>query len=151
MNESQPDEPRPEETPETGAAPEGIAGEPGTTGPQSGANPSTALPNYPPVIPGTDPTPAAPIAPAADAYPGGPLPYDPQAKSRLTAGLLGIFLGGFGVHRFYLGYTGIGLLQIFLTLITFGYGALWGIVEGIMILSKARPFATDALGRPLRD
>ena len=28
-----------------------------------------------------------------------------DAKSKLAAGLLGIFLGGFGVHNFYLGYT----------------------------------------------
>src|SRR5258707_374960 len=32
-------------------------------------------------------------------------------KSKLVAGLLGIFLGGLGVHRFYLGYIGIGIAQ----------------------------------------
>lgn len=32
-------------------------------------------------------------------------PVDPNAKSRLAAGLLGIFLGGLGVHNFYLGFT----------------------------------------------
>ncbi len=35
-----------------------------------------------------------------------------ERKSKLAAGLLGIFLGGFGVHRFYLGYTTMGVIQI---------------------------------------
>ncbi|MGA0980320.1 MAG: TM2 domain-containing protein, partial [Candidatus Nanopelagicales bacterium] len=73
----------------------------------------------------------------------------PQAKSRLTAGLLGIFLGAFGVHRFYLGYTSIGVLQILVTIATFGIGGLWGFIEGILILSGSA-IKTDADGRPLR-
>jgi TM2 domain-containing membrane protein YozV len=83
------------------------------------------------------------------AYP--PAYYDPEAKSRLIAGLLGILLGSLGIHRFYLGYVGIGIAQILVTLFTFGFGALWGFIEGIMILVKAQSFATDASGRPLRD
>ncbi|ONI61037.1 hypothetical protein ALI44B_11070 [Leifsonia sp. ALI-44-B] len=83
------------------------------------------------------------------AYP--PAYYDPEAKSRLVAGLLGILLGSLGIHRFYLGYVGIGIAQILVTLFTFGFGALWGFIEGIMILVKAQSFATDASGRPLRD
>ena len=74
-----------------------------------------------------------------------------MAKSRLVAGLLGIFLGGFGVHRFYLGWTGIGIAQIVVTILTCGLGALWGLVEGIMIIAGAQSFQTDAQGRPLRD
>lgn len=76
---------------------------------------------------------------------------DPQAQSRLVVGLLGIFLGGFGVHRFLLGYTTIGILQIVLTLITCGIGAWWGIIEGIMVLAKSPTFERDARGRPLTD
>ncbi|MEO5359503.1 MAG: TM2 domain-containing protein [Nitrospirota bacterium] len=68
-------------------------------------------------------------------------------KEKITAGLLGIFLGWLGVHRFYLGYTGIGVLQIFATLITAGVGGLWGIVEGILILTGN--INKDAQGRPL--
>lgn len=83
------------------------------------------------------------------AYP--PPYYDPEAKSRLVAGLLGILLGSLGIHRFYLGYVGIGIAQILVTLFTFGLGAVWGFIEGIMILVKAQSFATDASGRPLRD
>ena len=79
----------------------------------------------------------------------------PQPKSRLVAGLLGIFLGGLGIHRFYLGYTAIGILQVaatlFLGAFTFGLTALWGLVEGIMILAGAGYFQRDAKGTPLRD
>ena len=59
---------------------------------------------------------------------------DSNAKSRVCAGLLGIFLGAFGVHNFYLGYTGKGIAQIFVTLFTCGIGAIWGLIEGILIL-----------------
>lgn len=83
--------------------------------------------------------------------PGYGQPYDPYAKNRLVAGLLGIFLGSLGIHRFYLGYTGIGIAQIIVTFVTFGVGALWGFIEGIMILARAQSFNTDAEGRPLRD
>ena len=84
--------------------------------------------------------------PAAYAY--GP---DPYAKSKIAAGLLGIFLGGFGIHRFYLGYTTIGIVQIIVTVLTCGLGAIWGLVEGIMILTGAEQFRADAEGRPLRE
>jgi TM2 domain-containing membrane protein YozV len=96
------------------------------------------------------------VPPPGYAQPGQP-PYgypgyfDPYAKSRLAAGLLGIFLGGFGVHRFYLGYPGIGVAQILVSVFTGGLGAWWGIIEGIMILARAQSFLTDATGRPLRD
>lgn len=76
---------------------------------------------------------------------------DPQAKSKMAAGLLGIFLGGLGIHRFYLGYTGIGVLQILVTLVTCGIGSLWGFIEGILYLTGSNGFTTDASGRPLRD
>jgi TM2 domain-containing membrane protein YozV len=61
---------------------------------------------------------------------------DNRGKSRLTAGLLQILLGSLGVGRFYLGYKMIGLMQIGASLITCGFaGAIWGFVDGIMILS----------------
>ena len=78
-------------------------------------------------------------------------PYDPQAKSKIVAGLLGIFLGGFGVHRFYLGFTKIGVIQIIVTIVTCGIGSLWGFVEGILYLVGSGNYRTDATGRPLRD
>ena len=70
-------------------------------------------------------------------------------KSRLVAGLLGFFLGPWGVHNFYLGNTTRGVIQIFVTLFTCTIGGLWGIIEGIMILCGA--IKTDADGRPLSE
>lgn len=55
-------------------------------------------------------------------------------KSKLTAGLLGIFLGGIGVHNFYLGFTGKAVAQIFVSMCTVGLGSIWGLIEGILIL-----------------
>ncbi|AKG53645.1 hypothetical protein DGWBC_0982 [Dehalogenimonas sp. WBC-2] len=75
--------------------------------------------------------------------------YNPEQKSKLAAGLFGIFLGAFGIHRFYLGYTGIGIAQIVVTIVTLGFGAIWGFIEGILILTGS--MSRDARGRPLRD
>ena len=59
-----------------------------------------------------------------------PPPGYPQ-KSRMAAGILAILLGTYGVHSFYLGNTSRGLLQLLLTLLTCGIGALimfiWGV------------------------
>lgn len=74
-------------------------------------------------------------------------------KSKIAAGLLGIFLGAFGVHNFYLGYTGKAVAQLLITLLTCGFGALvseiWGLVEGIMILTGS--IAVDGKNVPLKD
>ena len=70
-------------------------------------------------------------------------------KSKIAAGLLGIFLGPYGIHRFYLGFAGIGVLQIVVTFATCGIGGLWGLIEGIMILVGS--MNRDAQGRILRD
>lgn len=75
-------------------------------------------------------------------------PVDPR-KSRLVAGLLQIFIGGFGVGRFYLGYTGIGVAQLIVTFVTCGLGAIWPFVDGILMLTGQ--VQTDAEGHPLRD
>ena len=75
------------------------------------------------------------------------IPVGTEQKSRLTAGLLGIFLGGFGVHNFYLGYTGKAIAQILLTF-CFGIGAIWGFIEGILILVGT--IDKDANGNPLK-
>ena len=72
------------------------------------------------------------------------------AKSKVAAGLLGILLGGWGVHRFYLGYIGVGIAQVLVTLLTCGIGALWGFIEGILIICGST-ITTDANGVPLAD
>ena len=74
-------------------------------------------------------------------------------KSKLTAGLLGIFLGSIGVHNFYLGYTTKAVIQLLLTLLSCGTLAvvseIWGFVEGIMILTGS--INQDGKGLPLKD
>lgn len=91
-----------------------------------------------------------PFAPSGPSWPppagGSPAPYGPQ-RSKMAAGLLGIFLGGFGVHSFYLGDNKKGVIQIVVTFVTCGLAALWGFIEGIMILAGS--ISTDADGRPL--
>lgn len=76
-----------------------------------------------------------------------------QGKSKLAAGLLGILLGAFGVHNFYLGNTGKAIAQLLITLLTCGVGSIisgiWGLIEGIMILAGS--INTDANGMPLVD
>ena len=65
---------------------------------------------------------------------GGGVP--PQDNKKLVAGLCGILLGGFGVHRFILGDTTGGLIRIGITFITCGAGSLIGLIEGIIYLTK---------------
>lgn len=70
-------------------------------------------------------------------------------KSKMAAGLLGIFLGAWGVHNFYLGFTKKAVIQIIVTLVTCGIGGIWGFVEGILILCGK--IDADADGNPLQD
>jgi TM2 domain-containing membrane protein YozV len=65
-----------------------------------------------------------------------------------VAGALGVLLGGFGVHRFYLGFPGIAVAQIAATILTFGVvGPIWGFIEGILCFCGAM---RDVDGLPLR-
>jgi TM2 domain-containing membrane protein YozV len=70
-------------------------------------------------------------------------------KSKLTAGLLSIFLGIFGVGNFYRGHIGKGVAQLLITLLAgwfFGLGifitSIWGLIEGIVIISS-KPGSRD--------
>jgi TM2 domain-containing membrane protein YozV len=79
----------------------------------------------------------------------------------MAAGILGIMVGGFGVHNFYLGYTGKAVAQLLLMIVGIvlacvfvGYfmimaAYIWGLVEGVMILTGS--INTDADGNPLKD
>ncbi len=76
-----------------------------------------------------------------------------EQKSKIAAGILGILVGSFGVHNFYLGYTGKAVAQLLITLLTCGFGAMisgiWGLVEGILLLTGS--INCDAKGVPLKD
>jgi TM2 domain-containing membrane protein YozV len=91
--------------------------------------------------------PAAPGTYTGD--PAAPYGYDPLGrpysdKSKVVAGVLQLFLGGFGVGRFYTGHTGMALGQLF----TCGGCGIWALIDGIMLL--AGNDQTDAQGRVLR-
>jgi TM2 domain-containing membrane protein YozV len=78
--------------------------------------------------------------------PGVPPGY--VQKEKLVAGLLGILLGYLGVHNFYLGNNGKAIAQLLLFIPTCGLSSIWGLVEGIMILTGS--ISTDANGVPLK-
>ncbi len=71
-------------------------------------------------------------------HPGpGPMPY-PQSqypKSKTTAGVLAILLGGWGAHYFYCGKVGAGFITILLTFVTFSLWYILSLIQGIMMLS----------------
>jgi len=139
--------------------------------------PPDSNPPYPPPPYGTDPSFPPPVGdygstpppPPYGGYPpppqygaqygGYPPPYpgqfgvDPWGrplsdKSKMVAGLLQIFLGTFGIGRFYLGYNGIAVAQLAVSLLTCGIGAIWPFVDGILILLGK---VDDPSGRPLRE
>lgn len=71
-----------------------------------------------------------------------------RSKDKIAAGLLAIFLGGIGIHKFYLGFTGPGL--VYLLTNTIGFAITWiflfipnivlgiiAIVEGIIYLTRS--------------
>jgi len=74
-----------------------------------------------------------------------------EGKSKIAAGILGILLGALGVHNFYLGFTGKAVAQLLITILSFGIlsfiSGLWGLIEGIMILTGS--INKDAKGNPL--
>ncbi|WP_281322923.1 TM2 domain-containing protein [Flavobacterium aestivum] len=60
----------------------------------------------------------------------------PKENKKVLAGVLAIVLGGFGVHKFILGYTQEGIIQLILGVVTCGIGGIIGLIEGIIYLTK---------------
>ncbi len=85
------------------------------------------------------------------------VPAGYEQRSKMAAGLLGIFLGGLGIHNFYLGYQTKALIQLLVSviggLLTCGIAtagmSIWGLIEGIMILTGS--INVDGKGIPLKD
>ncbi len=67
--------------------------------------------------------------------------YTTQESKRVIAGILGILIGVFGIHKFVLGYTKEGIIMIGFGIITCGIGfgitSLIGLIEGIIYLTKS--------------
>lgn len=62
-----------------------------------------------------------------------------QTDKKLIAGLFGIFgifFGGWGIHKFILGYNKEGVIQLLLCFVC-GIGTIIGVVEGIIYLTKS--------------
>jgi hypothetical protein len=112
-------------------------------------------PPAPPVVP---PPPAISsnfdFAPNSNVPPPPPPPPPPQQtyaisnpKSRVAFILLGLFLGLFGIHNFYAGYTGKALTQLLLNLFLF-----WTVIVplgiSIWVLVEVITISHDAQGRP---
>ena len=87
--------------------------------------------------------------------------YNPEAKSKVAAGILALFFGYLGVHNFYLGYTSKAVTQLLLYLLgiplclifvgipmIIGVG-IWVFVEAIMIFTGK--IDKDAKGNLLKD
>lgn len=80
-------------------------------------------------------------------------------KSKIVAGLLGLFLGTLGVHNFYLGYTGKAVAQLLLTLIGWIIligpiiSGIWALIEAVLILcsSYGSNWHRDGRGQELQD
>ena len=71
-----------------------------------------------------------------------------EQKSKLVAVLLAFFLGGFGIHDFYLGYNKNGIIKIVLTVCTGFGGGVWALIDFIRLLTGS--ISTDANGVELK-
>ncbi len=144
----------------------------GTPSYQEPATPQT--PSYQQPEPQAAPYPGAPQANPYQAnqqtspYQNNQQPYQQQGyqqggygyaggeqKSKVVAGILGILLGSLGIHNFYLGKNKIALIQLLVSVVSFGFLApfmgIWGLVEGILILVGQENYRTDGKGIPLKD
>ena len=116
--------------------------------------PNCGAPMNGPAAPGGNPPPpGSGYNPGYNGYYGAPHP----PRSKLAAGLLGIFLGSLGIHNFYLGYTSKAVCQLLLSvlggIVTCGITTvaveIWAFVEAIMIFTGS--ISCDADGVPLKD
>lgn len=68
-------------------------------------------------------------------------PRTSSPPGRVSAGLCGIFLGAFGIHKFILGYQKPAFIMLGISILTCGYGGIVigiiGMIEGIIYLTKS--------------
>jgi hypothetical protein len=75
-------------------------------------------------------------------FPAAEIPYVFSNKDWLTAVLLSLFVGWLGIDRFYLGYTGLGIVK----LLTLGFFGIWALIDLVLIIMGRLP---DSDGLPL--
>ena len=65
-------------------------------------------------------------------------PQPPQQENKkVLAGIMGILFGGLGIHKFILGYTQEGIIQIIVSIVTRGIFSIVGFIEVIIYLTKS--------------
>lgn len=79
--------------------------------------------------------------------------YQQGRRSRMAAGLLAIFLGGLGIHHYYLGNSKKGTTYLLVSLLTCGFGAtvieIFSIIDAVKIFTDREYL--DADGNTLND
>ena len=60
-----------------------------------------------------------------------------QENKKIASGILAILIGSLGIHKFYLGYTTEGIIQLVITVVTCGLGGIIPLIEGILYLTKS--------------
>jgi len=105
--------------------------------PPEQSNEATPPPHSPSQTPPPAPMGSMNQTPPPPNYTGQPIP---GADKKILAGLLGIFLGAFGIHKFVLGYQKEGIIMLVITVATCGLGSMVtsiiGLIEGIMYITK---------------
>jgi len=59
------------------------------------------------------------------------------ADKKVPAAICGILLGSLGIHKFVLGYTSEGIIQLVIGILTCGIGGVIGLIEGVIYLTKS--------------
>ncbi len=122
--------------------------------------PESSASQTPPVDPAAQQPPPVQPAPQQTPPPAAPVPSGQypkeQTDKKMISGILGIVLGAFGVHKFYLGYQKEGIIMLAVSLVGFllcgiptSAVAIIGLVEGILYLTKTDDefVATYVVGR----
>ncbi len=86
------------------------------------------------------PPPNPPVVTPTTAGPTNPV-IAAKASNKIVAGICGILLGSFGIHKFILGYTGAGVIMLLVTLLSCCFASpimsVIGIIEGVLYLTKS--------------
>mgnify|MGYP000625085707 CR=1 FL=1 len=62
---------------------------------------------------------------------------DVTENKKILVGVLALILGSLGVHKFILGYTKEGIIQLIASIVTCGWAGIIPFIEGIIYLTKS--------------